>query len=420
MADGTTTATAPTVAEEWRTGWPLVVSCTVGLTLLSVGFITASTFFASLEHDFGWTRSQISSAFIVYALPGTVLAPMVGVLLDKYGARAVALPGAVAVGLVIALFSTLNGSLIQWLGYWLLLAAAGQFIMHFVWSAAIANHFTAGRKLAFGIMSTGTGMTTFVAPNLANYLIEAHGWRVAYLILGFGWGGAVALIGFLMLHDHRSRRGRASADAAAAAPVALTGLSVREGLRSAAFARITAAVLICNLLNIALVVHLVPILSDDGLSRDMAVLVASTFGISMLAGNLAFGLIGDRIPAKLLGGATVASPAITCAMLLYPTDSVVLRAIAVTVFGLSCGMQGPAFTYLSTRHYGMKSFGTLRGFTTSGLAAATAVAPFIAGVVYDQTGSYAPLLIAGIPLLVIAGALLATLGPYPKFEPATA
>ncbi len=90
------------------------------------------------------------------------------------------------------------------------------------------------------------------------------------------------------------------------------------------------------------------------------------------------------------------------------------------IFGLSCGMQGPAYTYLSTRHFGMKSFGTLRGFTASGLAVATAIAPFIAGVVYDRTGSYDPLLITGIPLLVIAGLLLVTLGRYPMFESATA
>jgi MFS family permease len=176
---------------------------------------------------------------------------------------------------------------------------------------------------------------------------------------------------------------------------------------------------ICNLLNIALVVHLIPILSGGGLARDTAVFISATFGLSMLAGNLGFGLIGDRVPAKLLGATVVASPAITCVLLLLSTSSPLLPAIAVTVFGLSCGLQGPAFTYLSTRHYGLRSFGTLRGFTASGLAVATAIAPFIAGLVYDQTGSYDPLLITGIPLLLIAGLLLLTLGPYPKFEPAT-
>jgi MFS family permease len=140
----------------------------------------------------------------------------------------------------------------------------------------------------------------------------------------------------------------------------------------------------------------------------------------MLVGNFAFGVIGDRIPARLLCATVVAAPAITCALLLYPTDSWLQRLVAVMVFGLSCGLQGPAFTYLSTRYYGMRNFGTIRGFTTSGLAVAAAVAPFIAGVVYDRTGGYHALLIAGIPCLLIAGLLLLTLGPYPKFAPATA
>jgi MFS family permease len=233
-------------------------------------------------------------------------------LLDKYGTRAVALPGALAVGLVIALFSTLNGSLIYWLALWVMLATAGQFIMHTIWAAALANHFTASRKLAFGILATGTGITTFLAPLLANVLIEHYGWRNAYLFLGLGWGGLVVLVSYFMLHDHRSRRGQAKAEAAAQPIGELTGLTVREGLRSGAFARISASVMICNLLNIGLVVHLIPILSGSGLARDTAVFISATFGLSMLAGNLGFGLIGDRIPAKLLGATVVASPAITC------------------------------------------------------------------------------------------------------------
>jgi MFS family permease len=409
-----------TAAAEWRSGWALVVACTIGLTMLSVGFSSAGTFFHSLEQEFHWSRSEITSAFIVYAIPGTLLAPPVGVLLDKFGTRAVALPGAVAVGLAVALFSTLNGSLIQWLALWMLLAAATQLIMTSIWQAAISNHFSAGRKLALGIAQMGTGTTTFLAPLLANYLIEHYGWRHAYLILGLGWGRLVALVGYFLLHDHRSRRGRARAAAAAAPVVELTGYNVRDGLRSAAFIKITAAVLICNLLNIALIVHLVELLGWDGLVRDTAVYVASSFGISMLVGNILFGVIGDRIPAKWLCATVVASPAITCALLLYPTESTLQRLLAVMIFGLSCGMQGSAYTYLSTRHFGMKSFGTLRGFTASGLAIATAIAPFIAGVVYDRTGGYAPLLIAGIPLLLVAALLVSTLGPYPKFEPAAA
>jgi MFS family permease len=412
-------AETSSAAAEWRSGWPLVVACTIGLTLLSVGFISSGTFFHSLEQEFHWSRSTITSAFIVYAIPGTLLAPPVGVLLDRFGTRAVALPGAVLVGASIALFSTLDGSLIQWLAFWLLLASTTQLIMNSIWQAAISNHFHAGRKLALGIATMGTGIATFVAPLLANYLIEQYGWRDAYVILGLGWGGLVAVVGFFMLHDHRSRRGRAKA--AAAAPVAaLTGLSVRDGLRSAAFVRITAAVLICNLLNLALIVHLVELLHWGGLVRDTAVLVAASFGIAMLVGNLAFGLIGDRIPAKFLCATVVASPAISCALLLHPTDSALQRALAVSIFGLSCGMQGPAYTYLSTRYYGMKNFGAIRGFTTSGLAVAAAVAPFIGGVIYDRTHSYQALLIAGIPCLLVAGLLVLTLGPYPRFAPAPA
>ena len=405
-------------AAEWRTGWPLVIACTLGMTLLNVGFVTAGTFIAPLERQFGWSRAEISSASMVYVLAGMLLAPPVGMLLDRWGVRRVALPGAMLTGLAIALFSTLDGSIVYWLLCWLLLASATQFVMTTVWVAAVSHHFTLGRKLALSIVATGIGLSTLIAPNVANYLIEHHGWRLAYLMMGLGWGGFVALVGFFALHDHRSRQRRAKAVAAPA--VELPGYTVREGLRSTAFAKILCAGFICSLINIALMFHMVPILSWSGLNRDMAVLVTSSLGITMLAGNIGFGLVGDRVPVRVILAIVVAAPAISCAILLQPASSVLQGAIAANVFGICTGAQMPAFAYLSTRYFGLRSLGTLRGFTSTSGAIATAIGPFVAGLIFDRTGGYMPFLLAGIPMLLLSGALLQSLGPYPRFEPATA
>ena len=406
------------IASEWRSGWPVVVASSLGMTMLGVGYVAAGTFIAPLEQAFGWGRAEISAGFIVFALVGIVLQPPVGMLLDRWGARRLAIPGAALTGMAFALFSTLNGSMIQWLFLWLLLAIVCQLVMATVWAVAISSHFAVNRGRAFGVTMLGSGVAAIGMPLLSNYMIEHQGWRMAYLVIGLGWGGVVALAGFFMLHERRDRTPSQATDAALVNT--LTGYSVREGIRSDGFIKIFTAILLSNLFYLGLSFHLLPILTWCGLPRDTGVWIISSLGITMIAGTIGFGLIADRVSPKLLTAILVAMPAITCAMLLYPTTSALQRLIAVSAFGISCGAQVPSYINLNTRYFGMRSFATLSGITGIASGAATAIAPFLAGVIFDRTASYTGLLVAGIPLLLVSGVILMSLGRQPEFEPRAA
>jgi MFS family permease len=401
-------------AGEWRAGWPVVVASALGMTMLGVGYVAAGTFIAPLEKTFGWGRAEISAGFIVFATVSALLQPPVGMLLDRWGARRLALPGAALTGLAFALFSTLTGSMLYWLALWLLLAIAFQAVQSPIWAVAISGHFTVSRGRAFAVTMLGSGVAAIGMPLLSNYLIEHDGWRMAYLAIGLGWGGLVWLVGYFMLHD---RRDRPRAEARMTEPSAeLTGYSVREGIRSDAFIKIFLTILISNLVYFAFSFHLLPILTWSGLPRDTAVWILSSLGLTMIGGTFIYGLIADRISPRTLTATLVALPAITCAMLLYPTTSAFQRFVAVSAFGISCGAQLPSFNNMSMRYFGMRSFGALSGISGIATQCATAIAPFIAGVLYDHTKSYAILLAAGIPALLLSGLILLALDRQPRFE----
>lgn len=404
---------------EWRRGWPVVVAAHLGMTLLGIFFFTAGVFFAPLEHAFHWTREQVSVSTTIVAISGMLLSAPVGLILDRWGTRRMALFGVPAVGITFALMSTLNGSWIQFIGLWIALAILVQFIMVTLWAKAVANNFSKGRGLALSLAMMGNSVTIIVAPMLANFLIEHQGWRTAYLVLGLGWGGLVTVSTFLLLHDGRNR---SADDAAAEQPKAeeLTGYTVREGLRSAAFIKISSSAVICNILNIGFIVHLVEILRWDGVSRDTAVWIYSSLGASMLAGSFFFGLVGDRISAKWGTAFTVAGPAVSCALLLQPGIPVSQALVAALFFGFSIGAQMPSYTYTSTLQLGMRSFGALQGFGNIATSLATAIAPLVAARIYDSTHSYAAYLLAGIPLCLVAAFILLTLSSKPRFAPAIA
>jgi MFS family permease len=418
MADGGNASGPHGTSSEWRRGWPVVVAAHLGMTLLGIFFFTAGVFFAPLEHEFHWTRAQVSISTTIVAIAGMILSAPVGMILDRWGTRRMALFGVPLVGIAFALLSTLNGSMAQFVAIWVALGILVQFTMVTVWAKAVANNFTKSRGLALSLAMMGNSVTILVAPQLANYLIEHAGWRTAYLALGLGWGGLVTLTTFFMLHDDRNRP---AADAEVAQPqAALTGYTVREGLRSGAFLRLNSAAVICNILNIGFIVHLVEILTWGGVPRDTAVLIYSSLGFAMLFGSLSFGLVGDRIPAKWGTAFTVAAPAVSCVLLMQPGISVAQGAIAVLFFGFVIGMQMPSYTYTSTLQLGMKSFGALQGFGNISVSLATAIAPLIAARIYDSTHSYTGYLIAGVPLCVGAALILLTLSSKPRFAPAAA
>jgi predicted MFS family arabinose efflux permease len=400
------------VRAEWRVGWPVVIACAFGISLIGIGHTALGTFIEPLEKEFGWSRSQVTSGFLVFAGIGVLARPVAGWMLDRWGSRALGIPGAILAGLAFAGFSLANGSMIQWLLLWFLMAVVFSFVIAPVWGMAIAKNFSASRGRALAGMMLGSALSAIILAPLSNHLIKLYGWREAYQIIGLSWGGIVALVCFFLL---RNQRGTPHAETAAP-KIELGGYGVRDGIRSASFIKIVASILISNMLNQSLAVHLMPILEWDGVPRDTAVWIFGSLGVSMVAGTLLFGLVGDRTPPKVLTAILVSLPVISCVLLLYPTDSVIIRTIAVGAFGVSAGAQMPSYTNLSTRYYGMRSFGTLSSLAGIATQIPTAVAPFIGGLLFDATGGYTVMLLAGIPILLVSSLILLSLGPIPDFK----
>jgi predicted MFS family arabinose efflux permease len=259
----------------------------------------------------------------------------------------------------------------------------------------------------------GNGVCQLIAPNLTNYLIKAEGWRTAFVAMGLGWGGVVTVIVLFMLRD---RRAPAEAEATASPAEPVTGYTVRQGVRSGSFVRILSAVLICFTVTIGLTVHLVPLLATRGLTQDEAVWVYSSLGISGAVANVVTGYLVDRLPAKPLTAFVVALSAIACLLLLQPSDSLWQRLFATTLFGFAGGGQMPAFAYIATRYFGLRSFGTLFGFVSSAMAIPAALAPYLFGLLYDQSHSYTTMLLICIPVALVASLIVLSLGRYPQFE----
>jgi MFS family permease len=398
---------------EWREGWPVVFAGVGGLILLSIGNMSMGAFMAPVTADLHWTKGQFSLGLSAYALVGIVMGPLVGMLVDKWGVRLVAVTGSLLVGLTFSLFAIATSAIGPWLLLWLLYAAANQLIMTTVWTAAVARVFTVSRGLAMSVIWVGTNIAVVAAPIVANLLIEHGGWRSAFVIMGMGTGTAVALICWFALE-----RGRPSPAQAGSAETGLGDgnageLTIGEALRNIAFLKLCLAMFIANFIPLALTIHLIELLRAGGLSRDLAVVVGGSYGVSMFIGQLISGFAFDRFSGRLVTALWFVLLIVSLAMLMLPVKPLALPIVTVFLFGLALGGLAPSFPYLTSRYFSLGSFGRLFGILASLSALAYATGPLVAGYVYDVTHSYAPFLLGSIPALLLTILLIVSLGPYP-------
>lgn len=401
----------PEAREEWRAHWKLVLASAVGASMATIAIGSLGVFITPLEKEFGWTRAEISAGFGMYAAVGIFFAPLLGGLLDRWGARWFAVVGVLYSGVAFALFGTATGSPAEWLFLWFLFSIGGLITKPLLWSTAIAKSFTVHRGVALGAMYVGSSLGAIATPIVASSLVEALGWRLAYATMGLGWGGLACLFCYLFFYTPDDKPGLMKK-----APVDWS--IARKGLASATFFKIAAGTLIATTFCMGLYIHLIPALNSVGFSRTQALLAVSLTNAGSLASKVIGGFFADRYPGNRLTAGLVLIPILAYSALLLPIESVLVRLIAVGVMGVSTGGVPIMLSYIASRYFGLKTYGTMFGFIFSSMAISLGVGPIFAGYVYDQTHSYNAFLIAGLFGAVIAAGLFLSLGGYPDSDEA--
>lgn len=412
----------PSARGEWRRNWKVVLAAAIGMGLLSVPTYSMGIFMKPIEAEFGWSRAAIAGGKLFGAISGLVMGPLLGWVIDRAGPRRLALVGSVLVCIVFAMLSLVGPSITSWWLLWATLSASALLIKPTVWTAGVSSLFATSRGLALAVALSGTVFASTLTPVLGHYLIENYGWRSAYVGLALIWAGLGLPMIFLFFDSAHDRQRSALVDPAAtrADIPALTGVSAREGFLSVRFAKLATAGFTATLISASFVTTLVPILVANGQKTGTAAAIAGVMGMTTVAGRMLSGYFTDRLNANYIGAGTMLMPIIASLLLLFSKASLPAAATAAILLGLTLGAKLHFVTYLTTRHFGMRSFGILFG-TISGLfGLATGIGPVLLNLGYDLLGSYDVALMSTIPLALTASLLFLSLGRYPVFAPVAA
>lgn len=410
-----------TAAMEWRDRWPLVLAAMIGFSFHSVMTSYAGLFIGPVGDELGWSKTEVTAGLTLSSVTATILSPLFGVVIDRWGTRRVALPGLVLKAAIIAGFGLISASMTQWLIMWFIYALTSLAVKSTVWTTAVTGVFSAGRGLALGVVMCGTALAQIIAPPLGNWLISHFGWREAFAWIGFGWGGVAFILCVLFLFDaHDDLRKAGTAGESDGAKRELPGLTISEAWRSSALWRIAISTFLIMMFTIALIVHQIQILVEAGVTRETAAWLASLAGVAGIGGKLITGQLLDRFRPNLVGGLTLALASLGFVLLLEPLRTFSLIIVAMFINGYASGTKLQICAYLTSRYAGMKHFATVFSVMASLIALGSGLGPVLGGIAYDTQGDYTLLLLGGVVACLISATLIFGLGRYPEWGEAKA
>lgn len=382
-------------------GWVIVVLALVA-NGMSSGPVWSGVgvWIKALELHFGWSRAQLTGAFSMAQLEGSIIGPLMGYLIDRLGPRRMVLIGFIITGLGFLLFSRTNSIIIFYLSYGMIMlgTAAGTWLP---FMSVVNRWFVRKRGVSMAVAGLGSPLGGLALVPILAWAVTPghHGWAVTAQ-----WIGVVFLCvawpmsrlirvrpedyGLLPDGDppERAAQGPVSSSRRAPSPGKLQ-FTGRQAIRTHAFWLITFGHAFSSILFATLTVHLVPMLTDKGLSlQEAANMFSVVMGVAAVF-QLIGGYLGDRLPKNAViafFGFIQAGGFLMAVMV----DDVPTAIMFAATFGAGFGGRNPLTTAIRGDYFGEKAFATITGISSAPMYALMLAAPLFAAFMFDATRSY--------------------------------
>lgn len=350
-------------------------ACMHSYTVFLIAFIEA----------FGWSRAESSIAYSVSQLVTGATSPLVGILVDRLGPQRLVLMGGflLAAGLVASSFAHSLWQVIVLYGVVMTLGANCLGLVVFV--PILSRRFVSNRGMAVAIVQSANGFARAVSAPLSQVLIEGLGWRGAYLAQGGFMAVAFLPLAALFRGSERGR-GR-TAGGHAAIPV---GWTLRRAMRTPHFWLLSLVYVFTGLGSFLVALHQLAFAVTIGFDKLYAAEVLGLGAMLSLPGVIVTGILSDYVGRELSAVVTYGTSifGVACAMFITSPDQHLLLWLHSCFFGLTWGARGPAITAKTADLFPGPHLGTILGVITIGTGIGSASGAWMAGWIFDVTGSY--------------------------------
>ena len=393
---------------EFRGSWKVLLAAMFGVSLCVTGLpnYAVGLFIEPLSREFGWSRSAISLWTVWQMGALACITPVIGILIDRFGTRPIAL---ISIPLFAASIASMGllGPDIRML-YFVAVATSvfGGGTIVTLYSKTVNGGFKAGRGRALGFLGSGIALASIFGPRAIQAVIDREGWRLGFVFLALLVLMVFPVAFFLLFERGQDPVGQDIGQK--------TGLTLWQAVRTPVFWYQAATYLLMSLLTNGLMITLVTYLTDQRLTRTEAASHLGLFGVSSLMGRLISGFVFDRFRAPPVCAAVYFLAAVaTAALALF---GVGFSSACVIVTGLALGSETDALSYLTVRYFGMRAYGEIATLFAVGIAIGNGIGPYAISRLREVSGGYEVPFLVVAALTAIAASLMALLNRHPYLE----
>jgi MFS family permease len=395
--------------------WRVIVATFVTLGLVYGFWYAYSVFLVAFLREFGWSRSVVAGVFSVLVLVHGLTGPPLGWLVERFGARVVIASGGALLSASLFLAAHIGA---VWQLYLVIgvLAAAGMSAAGWVPCVVLIRAwFPAQVGTALGLVSTGIGVGIFALVPFTQLLIDGVGWRWAMRALGAIIALWVVPATLLLVRDARGTASAIPAPAAAGAapPSARPHWTIATAVRTWRFWTTGIVFFAGSVATQMLLVHQVAFLVDHGVSALVAATVVGIVGIASIAGKAGWGTLSDRagreLTYSLAFGCVATSVGLMALAGAHPHTP--LPYVYAVFIGVGYAVTAPLTPAIASDLYGGPRFASIFGALHFMNSLGGAIGAWVAGRLFDATGSYALALPVAAAMALLAPGLLWVVAP---------
>ncbi len=409
-------------------GWWIVIGGLLIMATCYTIFVNCIPLFQShIVEELGITVGQFNTGVSLCTVVAMLASVVIGKLTDKCSARVL---GIVTVATSAVALLGLSAITAVW-QFYLLCVIAGMVVVagtRLLVSVVIANWFTAKRGLAVSIALAGSGVGGIVLSPATSAIIEASGWRPAFVMLAVVSVVVALPLVLIAFSSHPQDRGLlpygegegdATGESEQAAHASGDDVTVALGWKrvrkSAAFWLLVVGFVAMGITNGCVITNSISNMTSvtvqgvevvtGGHSTMWAGSVWSFYLAVVIVAKISLGAIYDRWGLRvgtILGTLTSVFAGIA---LCFPTTDFG-PILACLFFGFATCMGTVAPPVMVVKEYGTQDLGTITGIVTAFELFGAALGSVVSGIMFDKFLTFIPVWIVVIAASVVMGITL--------------
>jgi MFS family permease len=349
---------------------------------IGAAFMHAYTvFLVTFVEVFGWTRAQVSIAYAVSQTVNGITSPLVGWLVDRLGTQRLVLIGGIVLTAGLLISSHVHALWQMVIVYGVIMTMGANCLGLVVFVPFLSRIFVRQRGMAVSIVQSANGFARAFSAPVTTMMIAGLGWRGAYLWQGIFMGVVLLPLAALFRGVGRVTSRRTTE---------LDGWTLKQAARTPHFWLLFLVYLFTGLGSFLVALHQLAFAVDVGFDQLYAAGVLGMGAFLSLPGVIITGTISDYIGRELSAIVTYGTSILGVAfgLMIHSPDQHVLLWLHACFFGLTWGARGPAITAKTADLFPGPNLGAILGVITIGTGLGAGMGSWMAGFVFDLTGSY--------------------------------